>query len=667
MTDTVSDRFEKLKEKAASERAGLKGGAEVLITVGTATCGRSAGALETLAAIKAAVKENSINARVMEVGCHGHCYAEPLVSISKPGWPEIYYGNITEGLAPFLIKNFLVNEDPALEWALGAVKENEIVPSVYYSPRFGGELRRLLARCGRIDPENIFHYIAEDGYSGLVKALKSSQMAAIDEIKKSGLRGLGGAGFPTWRKWAAVRAAAAEKKFVICNADEGDPGAFMDRTLIESDPFALIEGMTIAGYAVGAAKGFIYVRNEYPLAVERISAAVTSAKREGLLGTNILGSGLDFDIEVVQGAGAFVCGEETALINSLEGRRGTPRLRPAFPAERGYKGCPTLVNNVKTLSYVYWIMARGAEEFASVGTKDSKGTAVFALAGKTRNPGLVEVPMGTTLREIIFEIGGGIPPVIKPSQLPGEKPVMKARAFKAVQIGGPSGGCLPESLLDTPVDFDSLREAGAIMGSGGMVVMDEDNCMVAAAEYFLDFTMKESCGKCVFCRVGVKHMLDILSRITRGEGSEEDLATLEELADKVKRGSLCNLGKTAPNPVLTTLRYFRNEYEAHIEEKVCPACECEALIAYYIDLEKCRRACDACVGSCPTEAIYTRSDRLKAIAQEKCVKCHSCLEACPASYDAVFLVSPANAIPEQKPDKKSDGARAGGGPEKRKE
>ncbi|HPI78343.1 MAG TPA: NADH-quinone oxidoreductase subunit F, partial [bacterium] len=335
MTDTVSDRFEKLKEKAASERAGLKGGAEVLITVGTATCGRSAGALETLAAIKAAVKENSINARVMEVGCHGHCYAEPLVSISKPGWPEIYYGNITEGLAPFLIKNFLVNEDPALEWALGAVEENEIVPSVYYSPRFGGELRRLLARCGRIDPENIFHYIAEDGYSGLVKILKASPVAAIDEIKKSGLRGLGGAGFPTWRKWSAVEAAAAEKKFVICNADEGDPGAFMDRTLIESDPFALIEGMTIAGYAVGAAKGFIYVRNEYPLAVERISSAVESARREGLLGTDILASGLDFDIEVVQGAGAFVCGEETALINSLEGRRGTPRLRPPFPAERG--------------------------------------------------------------------------------------------------------------------------------------------------------------------------------------------------------------------------------------------------------------------------------------------------------------------------------------------
>ncbi|MFA6449435.1 MAG: NADH-ubiquinone oxidoreductase-F iron-sulfur binding region domain-containing protein [bacterium] len=651
MTDGISESYRALRFAAEAEARGRQSRETVVITVGAATCGRSAGALEVIENIEKALNDNSLTARIDIVGCAGHCYAEPLVVIAVPGQPAIMYSQITPDLAPLLIRNYLAGGDMCLEWALGAAEENDLIPPVTMSPRFAGETRRLLRRCGAIDPLNINEYIAADGYSGLSYALSGAPEAAIENIKRSGLRGLGGGGFPAGEKIELVRAAPEGMKYVICNADEGDPGAFMDRTLIESDPQSVLEGMLIAGYAAGASEGYIYIRNEYPLAAKTIGKAARQAAELGLIGQNILGSGFDFEIKIAQGAGAFVCGEETALIRSLEGKRGTPRPRPPYPAESGLHGKPTLVNNVKTFAYLTWIAANGPGEFASIGTERSKGTAVFALAGKVRSPGLVEVPFGATLREVVFEIGGGIPPVAKPSQAAGEIPVVIKRRFKAVQIGGPSGGCLPEEALDTPVDFDSLRDAGAIMGSGGMVVMDEDNCMVQAARYFLEFTQKESCGKCTFCRIGTKQMLDILNRIIGGAGRMKDLDNLSELAERVGQGSLCNLGRTAPNPVLTTLRYFRYEYEAHILEKRCPALECEKLTAYYISLERCQRACDACVGSCPTEAIYTRSDRLKAIDQEKCIKCHSCIDACPANYDAVQRVSPILALPEIKPDK----------------
>jgi NADH-quinone oxidoreductase subunit F len=417
---------------------------------------------------------------------------------------------------------------------------------------------------------------------------------------------------------------------VICNGDEGDPGAFMDRAILESDPHSVLEGMLIAGYATGARRGYIYVRAEYPLAVRRVETALRQARHLGLLGRNILGSGFSFDIKLFQGSGAFVCGEETALIASIEGKPGIPHHRPPFPAVKGLYGKPTVINNVKTLAYVPRIVKNGAPWFASMGTERSTGTAVFALAGKVINTGLTEVPMGTTLRQVIFDVGGGIP---------------KGKRFKAVQIGGPSGGCLPESALDLPVDFDSLRGAGAMMGSGGMVVLDEDDCMVEVARYFLEFTQRESCGKCTLCRLGTRHMLEILEDITKGRGQVDDLDTLAELAEDINAGSLCGLGKTAPNPVLTTLRYFRDEYEAHIKEGRCPALMCSDLIAYYILPDKCERSCDACVGTCTVEAIYSNKKGIKVVDQEKCVKCGTCLDACPPQYNAVIKLSPPDRVP----------------------
>lgn len=650
MPSKIQQRYAELLAGAGTDYAPLLDRDTPLISVGAATCGRSAGALKVLEEIRISLEQHGMAAHVVETGCNGHCYAEPVVIVSKPGWPRLFYHRVTPDMASLIVRDFIAGDEPRLEWALGADEENDMLPSVRDTPRFAGETRRLLSRCGVIDPLNINHYVATGGYAGLANALEKTPEAIIEEITRSGLRGLGGAGFSTGKKWELARAAEGDAKYVVCNADEGDPGAFMDRTLIESDPQALIEGMAIAGYAIGSQTGIVYIRNEYPLALETLETAVRQAREDGLLGGNILGSGFGFDIQIIQGAGAFVCGEETALIHSLEGKRGMPRHRPPFPVNSGYRGMPTLVNNVKTLSYTALIMANGAEKFADIGVGKSRGTAIFALAGKIRNTGIVEVPMGTTLREIIYGIGGGVPPLVKPSQIAGEAPISEKREFKAVQIGGPSGGCLPESLLDTPVEFDSLRSAGAIMGSGGMVVMDEDNCMVSAARFFLEFTQGESCGKCSFCRIGTKQMLIILERITRGEGRVEDLELLEELAENVGRGSLCNLGKTAPNPTLTTLRYFRDEYLAHINASACAAMECKELMTYYIKLDKCQRACDACVGSCPTEAIYTRKDRLKAIDQSKCVKCHSCVIACPAKYDAVIRISPISDVPESKPE-----------------
>ncbi|MFQ5925430.1 MAG: NADH-ubiquinone oxidoreductase-F iron-sulfur binding region domain-containing protein, partial [Dehalococcoidia bacterium] len=477
---------------------------------------------------------------------------------------------------------------------------------------------------------DINQYIANDGYSGLVKALGMTAEEVIEEVKRSQLRGRGGAGFPAGRKWELCREASGSPKYVICNADEGDPGAFMDRAILESDPYSVIEGMTVAGYAMDTPYGYIYVRAEYPLAVKRLATALEQAERLGLLGDDILGSGFGFRIELFQGSGAFVCGESTALMRSIEGKRGMPRPRPPHSIEAGLWRRPTLLNNVKTFAFVPLVITRGAEWFSSIGTEGSKGTAVFALAGKVLNTGLTEVPMGTTLRQLIFEVGGGIP---------------KNRRFKAVQIGGPSGGCLPQSLLDTPIDFDSLTGVGAMMGSGGMVVMDEDNCAVDAARYFLDFTRKESCGKCTMCRLGTKQMLDILEDITRGKGKMEDIDLLIELGQDIKTGSLCGLGGTAPNPILTTIRYFRDEYEAHILEGRCPGLSCQELIAYYIIPEKCERSCDACVGSCSVEAIYSGKRRVKVIDQEKCVNCGTCLDACPLQYNAVIRLSPRSLLP----------------------
>jgi NADH-quinone oxidoreductase subunit F len=600
--------------------------------VGAATCGRAAGALEVLRAFKDEIKKHNLDCPVFEVGCMGHCYAEPIAIIAKQGYPPIVYQQVNPVIARRLVKEFILGDDPCLESVLGALGESELVPSLADFPRAQFEKKVILKNCGFIDPEEIDHYIANGGYSAFVKALRLKPEKIIDEVKKSGLRGRGGAGFNTGEKWTICRNAPGKPKYVVCNGDEGDPGAFMDRAILESDPHSVIEGMLIAAYAVGARYGYIYVRAEYPLAVRRTQIALRQARKLNLLGRNILGSGFSFDIKLFQGSGAFVCGEESALIASLEGKAGTPSHRPPYPAISGLYGQPTLINNVKTLAFVRHIVNKGAEWFTGIGTRNSPGTAVFALAGKIVNTGLVEVPMGTTLRQVIFEVGSGIP---------------GGKKFKAVQIGGPSGGCLPESALDLPIDFDSLTQAGAMMGSGGMIVLDEDDCMVEIARYFLEFTQRESCGKCTFCRLGTKQMLEMLEEFTKGRGKIKDLDTLSELAEDVKAGSLCGLGRTAPNPVLTNLRYFRDEYEAHIKEGRCPALMCPELIAYYIIPERCELTCDACVGTCTVEAISSHpKKRYKIIDQEKCVKCGTCLTSCPPQYNAIVKLSPPDQVPK---------------------
>jgi NADH:ubiquinone oxidoreductase subunit F (NADH-binding)/Pyruvate/2-oxoacid:ferredoxin oxidoreductase delta subunit len=489
-------------------------------------------------------------------------------------------------------------------------------------PFFARQKKVVLENCGQIDPEKIEEYIAVGGYEALAKVLtQMTPEEVIFEVSRSGLRGRGGAGFPTGKKWQAVREAKGNPKYVICNGDEGDPGAFMDRAILEGDPHSVLEGMAIAAYAVGAEKGYIYVRAEYPLAVKRLEVAIAQARKLGLLGTRIFDTDFSFDVELRIGAGAFVCGEETALIASIEGRRGEPRPRPPYPATSGLFGKPTLINNVETFANIRHIILKGADWFSGMGTATSKGTKVFALAGQVKNTGLVEVPMGITLRELIFEVGGGVP---------------AGRKFKAVQIGGPSGGCLPESLLDVPIDYESLKQYGAIMGSGGVIVLDDSSCMVNVAKFFLEFTADESCGKCVPCRVGLRMMLGILERIVRGEGTEEDLTRLEELGKLIQSASLCGLGQTAPNPVLSTLRYFRDEYLAHIREKACPAGVCPDLIHYEILPEACR-ACDLCRRACPTGAAQgTPRNPPYRIVQELCIRCGACLEACP--FGAVVKV-----------------------------
>ncbi|MGD8257876.1 MAG: NADH-quinone oxidoreductase subunit NuoF [Desulfobacterales bacterium] len=624
--------FDDILQTAEARKKAFKDAPGPKIHIGMATCGIASGALETQDAFEQALAQRGIEARIHTVGCIGHCYAEPFVIIDHPesGFPPIFYHEVTPGKARMLTNLFLAEGDPRFEHVLGATLENDMIPWVMEFSRFNQEQRVVMEKCGHIDPEDIYDYIAEGGYSILPDLLRRAPAEIIQEVEDSGLRGRGGAGFPTGKKWQLAADRHRKDKRVICNADEGDPGAYMDRTILESNPHQVLEGIIACAYAIGAHKAIVYVRAEYPLAVQITTKAIQQARELGLLGNDILGSSFNLDIEVFQGSGAFVCGEETALIKSIEGFRGMPAHRPPYPVKSGLWGKPTVINNVKTLASIPPILRNGAAWYKQIGTDTSPGTAIFSVVGDVNQPGLIEIPMGVTLRTLIFDICGGIP---------------KHKKFKAVQIGGPSGGCLSEDFLDTPVDFDSLRDAGAMMGSGGMVVMSEDTCTVEISRYFLDFTQKESCGKCTFCRIGTFHLLTILERISEGKGSGTDLDMLALLSKDIKSGSLCGLGKTAPNPVLTTLQYFKDDYEAHVNEKRCPGKMCRPLIAFYIDLEKCARGCDACVGCCPVDAVFTTSNRKKGIDQSLCVKCGECVVACPPEYDAVRKVSPPGLAP----------------------
>jgi len=617
--------LEEIKVRAEAQWEALQRSDKPRILVGAATCGRAAGAAAVIKAIEAELAQSNIEAIIIQVGCIGLCYAEPLVDIIKPGRPRICYGNVTPEIAVELINDYILKDNPRPDLALGTHGDGSIdgIPRLFDLPMLKPQVRIALRNCGHIDPENIDHYIANGGYSGLVRALSMKPEEVIEEVKKSGLRGRGGAGFSTGRKWEFCRNAPGKERYLICNADEGDPGAFMDRSLLEGDPHAVLEGILIGAYAMGSTFGYIYCRAEYPLALKRLNTALKLMADYGLVGDNILGSDFSFQIKVQEGAGAFVCGEETALMASIEGKRGMPRSRPPFPAQSGLWGQPTNINNVETWANVSAILQRGGEWYAGYGTEGSKGTKTFALAGKVNRTGLIEVPMGITLKEIVYDIGGGIP---------------SDKGLKAIQTGGPSGGVLPSSSRDLPVDYESLAQAGAIMGSGGMIVMDEETCIVDIARYFLSFTQAESCGKCVPCRLGTKQMLDILEDISSGRSKMEDLDLLQALAENIRAGSLCALGGTAPNPVLTSLRYFRDEYETHIKESRCPALVCQPLLSYYILPDKCE-GCGICLRACPPEAIKGGKRMIHVIDQSKCIKCNVCLEVCPTRFSAVVKVS----------------------------
>jgi NADH:ubiquinone oxidoreductase subunit F (NADH-binding)/(2Fe-2S) ferredoxin len=615
--------FKDLQQQSKSEWEGFCRPDRPRVLIGSATCGRAAGSLEVLKAFETELDKHGLKAdtTLVEVGCLGMCYAEVLVEIRGRDGKRVLYHGVDPRFVPRLVESHLVRGEPLVTRALAVMDGTSLdgVPSFDQMPMIRNQVRIVLRNCGVIDPANLHHYIARGGYTGLTRALQMSREEVIEEVKASGVRGRGGAGFPTGLKWQFARKSPGDVKYVICNADEGDPGAFMDRSVLEGDPHAVLEGLAISGYAIGASTGYVYCRAEYPLAVQRIQGAIAQMRENGLLGKNILGSDFSFDIQLKKGAGAFVCGEETALMQSIEGRRGMPRSRPPYPAVAGLFGKPTNINNVETLAAVSAILEKGSAWYAGYGTEKSRGTKTFALAGKINRTGLIEVPMGIPLRSVIEEIGGGV--------LAGKK-------FKAVQTGGPSGGCIPAEHIDIPVDYEHLAEVGSIMGSGGMIVIDEGACMVEVARYFLTFTENESCGKCVPCRMGPQHLLRMLTDITEGRGTPQQIETMKKISDTMGKGSLCGLGQTAPNPVLTTLRYFEDEYRAHIEEKKCPAGVCREIIRFSIDAEACT-GCRACIPACPVEAITGELKKLHEINQELCIHCGSCRDVC--KFDAVAV------------------------------
>jgi NADH:ubiquinone oxidoreductase subunit F (NADH-binding)/(2Fe-2S) ferredoxin/Pyruvate/2-oxoacid:ferredoxin oxidoreductase delta subunit len=603
---------------AVRERLNDRLAGQATILVGMGTCGIAAGASEVAAAIRSELDKRKLKAQVIGVGCIGMCAREPLVDFQLPGRPRVTYANVKADVVPRLIEEHFVGGQVVTKLALAQMPTEGVTPepelATYQDlPFYKKQLRIAMRNCGMIDPESIDEYIAADGYQGLAKALTGMDPdGVIEEMKDSGLRGRGGAGFMTGVKWEFCRRARGTPKYVICNADEGDPGAFMDRSILEGDPHAVLEGMTIAGYAIGAQEGYIYCRAEYPLAIERLKKAIGQSHEYGLMGEHVLGTDFSFELHVKEGAGAFVCGEETALIASIEGKRGEPRPRPPFPAVSGLWNKPSNVNNVKSYSLTPQIILHGADWFKSVGTETSTGTAVFALTGKIKNTGLIEVPMGITLREIIYDVGGGIP---------------KKKQFKAVQTGGPLGGCLPESALDTPVDFDSLTRAGATMGSGGMIVVDQDTCMVEFARYFLTFASAESCGKCVPCRIGGQRLLEVLTRIAEGNGRMEDLDEIGYISAQMQQASLCALGQLTPGPVMASLRFFQEEYEAHIKEHFCQAGVCKGMFQYEIDQVKCP-GCGLCLKVCTADAISGEKKKPHQIDPVNCIQCGACYDVC---------------------------------------
>ncbi len=610
-------------ETYRQEVLSLRDPAKPCITLCSGSACHATGSNKVSNAIEQEIEKQGIAADVdfRRTGCHGFCEQGPIVVIYPQGicylrvQPEDIAEIVTKTIQGQQVVERLLYVDP------NSGEKTTLEEDI---PFYKNQERLILGANLKIDPKNLDDYIAVGGFQGLVKALfEMTSEQVIDEVKAAKLRGRGGAGFPSGVKWDFARQAPGEQKYVVVNCDEGDPGAYMDRSVMEGNPFAVLEGLMIGAYAIGANEGYVYVRQEYPLAVENLEVALNKAREYGLLGKDILGSGFDFTVKVHRGAGAFICGEETSLLNSLEGKPGEPNARPPFPATKGLWGKPTNINNVETWANIPLVINKGAEAFSSIGTEGSKGTKIFSLVGKVNNTGLVEVPMGATLRDIIFKIGGGVP---------------GGKQFKAVQTGGPSGGCLPEDMLDTKVDFDELTKAGAMMGSGGMIVMDEDTCLVDIARYFLEFLSDESCGKCTPCREGIRQMLKILTNMTKGLGKEGDIELLQELAEATKGSSMCALGKTAPNPVLSTLAHFRAEYEAHIQQHKCPALSCKELIAYYIDPDKCK-GCGACFRICPAAAIEGEKKQIHVVTQHKCTKCGGCLKACPAAFDAVRVLS----------------------------
>jgi NADH:ubiquinone oxidoreductase subunit F (NADH-binding)/NAD-dependent dihydropyrimidine dehydrogenase PreA subunit/(2Fe-2S) ferredoxin len=606
-----------------------------VIIVGMGTCGLANGAQKVFDTFKEELTTRKIDAQIISTGCVGYCAEEVIVDVKLSGRPRISYSRVKPKDVPNIIETTLINNEPVRDKVLGIYDDRnsqswDNLPVIDNIPFFKIQQKIVLENCGVIDPESIDQYIVKGGYKGLSKILKSKKPEdVIDDVLKAGLRGRGGGGFPTGQKWKFARQSQGEKKYLICNADEGDPGAFMDRAILEGDPHRVVEGMVIAAYAIGAGEGYIYCRAEYPLAIKRLKKTLADAELYGLLGDNILNSGFSFKLKIKEGAGAFVCGEETALINSIEGNRGTPRPRPPYPTTEGLWGMPTVINNVETFANVPVIIRKGSDWYSSVGTQSSKGTKIFALSGKVNNVGLVEVPMGTTLRQIVYDVGGGIP---------------DGRKFKAVQIGGPSGGALPESVIDTPVDYENLKGIGAMMGSGGLVVMDETTCMVDLAKYFMTFIMSESCGKCIPCREGTKRLYETLDRLTRSYKNENDpeeallrfqgMVYLERLAKVITTTSLCGLGQTAANPVMSTLRYFRDEYETHLYERRCPAGVCKELLTYKIDTNNCT-GCTICALKCPVDAILGERKKAHYIVTDKCTRCGQCMMNC--NFNAIYV------------------------------